>query len=129
MVSRLRHRLVPEEHGFTVLELAIVIVIVGVLLTVSVVGLLGFRGRSSDTVAKANVRAIVPAIASYYSDHRAYDNMTLGVLAASYDQGIDPSRYSLSGLSSSSFCVSSTLGGQTWRKVGPAGPIVQGPPC
>jgi prepilin-type N-terminal cleavage/methylation domain-containing protein len=129
VVSRLRHRLVSAEHGFTMIELLIVVVIVGILLTVSVVALVGFRGRSNDTVAKANVRAIVPAIESYYSDYHAYDNMTLTELASSYDQGIDSSRYSLSGLTASSFCVSSTLGGQTWRKVGPAGPIVQGTPC
>jgi hypothetical protein len=45
--------------------------------------------------------------------------MTLLGLKASYDQSIDPDVYTLTGLTSSSYCVSATHGDKSWRKGGP----------
>lgn len=129
LVPLLRHRLRHDEHGFTLLELVIVLMIIAILLTVGVVSYVGFRDHATVAVAKSNVRAIVPAIESYNADNRGYDNMTLDSLKTNYDQGIDPAKYSLSGATPTSFCISSTYAGQTFRKVGPSGAIVAGPPC
>ena len=138
MIDRLRKRIAQGEleGGFTLIELLVVIIIIGILLAIAVPSYLGFRDRANDSAAKANVRAIIPAIEAFYSDHGTYVGMHLtgapanpGPLDASYDQSIDPTKYSLSGLGASTYCISSTSGGSTFRKVGPSGQIVSGAAC
>jgi type IV pilus assembly protein PilA len=138
MIDRLRKRIAQGEleGGFTLIELLVVIIIIGILLAIAVPSYLGFRDRANDSAAKANVRAIVPAIEAFYSDHGTYVGMHLtgnpnnpGALDASYDQSIDPTKYSLSGVAAATYCISSTSGSKTWRKVGPAGQIVSGVAC
>jgi prepilin-type N-terminal cleavage/methylation domain-containing protein len=128
-VPLLSRRIRHDEKGFTLLELVIVMMILAILMTVGVVSYVGFRDHAHVAVAKSNVRAIMPAIESYNADNRGYDNMTLDLLKTNYDQAIDLAKYSLSGVTATSFCISSTSAGQTFRKVGPSGTIVAGPPC
>ena len=123
----MRRRLHSDERGFTLIELLVTLIILAILLAIAIPSYLSFRGRASDTSAQANIRAIVPSISSYFSDKNTYLGMTLANLQSTYDQAIDASKYSLpaADLSASSFCISSTVVGQTWSKTGPAGTIVQ----
>jgi type IV pilus assembly protein PilA len=117
-----------SEHGMTLVELVIVLTIMAVLLTIAIGSYLGARQRAEERTAQANVRAILPAISAYHSDHGTYETMTFAALR-SYDQSIDPSTYSFgdaANLTSSAFCVQSTEGGETWRKAGPDADIVAG---
>jgi Tfp pilus assembly protein PilE len=129
LVPRLRHRFRHEERGFMLIELFIVFMILAILLTVGVAAYIGFRERAADAAAEANLRAIIPTIEAYYADRRTYEDMTLDVLEASYDQAIEPSRYSLSGVTTATYCISSTYAGQTWRKAGPEGAMGRGATC
>ncbi|MBA3331741.1 MAG: hypothetical protein H0T39_12895 [Actinobacteria bacterium] len=52
--------------------------------------------------------------------------MTLAGLKADYDQSLDPDDYSFGSsgnLTATSYCVESTIGGETWSKAGPGRPI------
>ena len=109
------------ERGFTLVELVVVLVIVAVLLSIVVSSLTGVRGQAEEAAAKSNILQIVPSIEAYYADKGSYDGMTLASLEASYDQGLETTRYTLSA-SPSTYCVESTWGGQTWRKNGPTQP-------
>jgi hypothetical protein len=54
--------------------------------------------------------------------------MTLPGLKTSYDQSIVPSRYTLTNLTGSTYCVSATHGTQSWKKDGP-GAVIQPGAC
>jgi type IV pilus assembly protein PilA len=118
-----------QEQGFTLIELLVVMIILAILTAIAVPSYLSFRDRANNSAAGANVRAIVPSIESYLADNGTYTGMTITGLQASYDQAIRTTAYSLSGLSGTSYCISSTVNGKTYRKVGPAGAIAAGAVC
>ncbi len=118
-----------REDGFTLIELLVVIVIIGILLSVAVSSYLNLRARAERVTAAGNVRAIVPSIEGYGNKNGTFVGMTLAALKADYDQSLDPSDYSFGSsgnLTATSYCVESTLGGETWSKAGPAEPISPG---
>ena len=49
-----RHR--PDEHGFTLIELMVVVLIIAILLAIAVPTFLGARERAADRAAQSNVR-------------------------------------------------------------------------
>ena len=117
------------EPGMTLVELVIVLAIMAVLMTIAIGSYLGARQKAEERTAQANVRAILPAISAYHSDHGTYETMTFAALQG-YDQSLDPSTYSFgdeaANLTATDFCVQSTAGGETWRKAGPDADVVSG---
>ena len=124
--TKLHKRLAQEESGFTLIELLIVLVIIGILLAIAVPSYLGFKDRANNTAASANVRSAIPAVEAFYADNGTYVGMTTAALQA-IDAGIKVDN--ISGLGVATYCVSSTVGGKTFRKVNPAGAIVAGAAC
>lgn len=59
-----------EGRGFTLVEVLVVLVIIGVLLVIAVSAPNGFRDRSADAAAKANVREAMAAVKAYFSDNQ-----------------------------------------------------------
>ncbi len=128
MIETLRKRIKGNQKGFTLIELLVVVIILGILTAIAIPSYLSFKGRANNAAAAANVRSVVPSIESFYADNNTYSGMTLDSLKSTYDQALDTSKYSLpsADLSGSSYCVSSTSGGQTWFKNGPSAAIAQG---
>jgi type IV pilus assembly protein PilE len=118
-----------REPGFTLIELLIVMIILAILTAVAVPSYRNFRDRANNAAAGANVRMIVPSIESYYANSGTYTGMTITSLKASYDQAIRTTLYRVSGLTRTSYCISSTVNSKTYRKVGPSGRIVSGAAC
>lgn len=69
-------KLLGRQQGFTLLELLIVIVIIGILATIVVPGLVSGPKRARDAQRKADMRSIKNALETYYNDNNAYISQT-----------------------------------------------------
>ncbi|MFM7718668.1 MAG: type IV pilin protein [Actinomycetota bacterium] len=75
-----------RDDGFTLVELMIVILIIGVLIAIGLPTFLGARERAQDRTAQALLRNALTAAKVYYTDHMEYD--TFDATAA---EAIEPS--------------------------------------
>ena len=122
-VHKLRERMRANE-GFTLIELLVVIIIIGILLAIAIPSYLKFRDRANKSAAQANVRASIPAIEAYYADNNTYAGATLSYLQSTYDQGVK--NIVVQSATSTTYCIESTVGAETWKKTGPGSDIVTG---
>lgn len=63
---------VKDERGFTLIELMVVILIVGVLVVMALPTFLGARNRASDRAAQADIRNAFVAERAFYTDTLTY---------------------------------------------------------
>jgi type IV pilus assembly protein PilA len=63
---------IGEERGFTLVELLIVILIIGVLAEIAIPAFLGQAAKANDAVAKSALHAAQTAIETYRLDHGDY---------------------------------------------------------
>jgi prepilin-type N-terminal cleavage/methylation domain-containing protein len=83
-VRRLR---LQREHGFTLVEMIVVLVVLAALILIAVASYLGFSGRAEGRTAAADVRAAVSSAEAYRSDNETYTGMTVNALKG-YDTGL-----------------------------------------
>jgi len=129
--NTMRQRL-RSEQGFTLIELVVTMLILLILTAVAVPSYLGFRERANNSAAGADLRAAMPSVEAYHSDHATYAGMTVAKLKASYDQSLSASVISFGTLSVSTYCVMATSPNdstKTAAKAGPDAPIVIGATC
>lgn len=85
-----------QDKGFTLVELLIVIVILGILATVTVFAVRGIQDRGEQSACEAEVQTVTAAAQAYYAQNNAYPSnvselVTAGLLTknAGYVTGID----------------------------------------
>ena len=126
MTNRLRNRIAQgnTEGGFTLIELLVVIIIIGILLAIAIPSYMKFRDRANKSAAQANVRSSIPAVEAYFADNNTYAGATLSYLQSTYDQGVK--NIVVQSVSSTTYCIQSTVGAEVWKKTGPGSDIVTG---
>ena len=127
----IRHRL-ADEKGFTLIELLVVMIILAILTAIAIPSYMSFKDRANRSAAGADLRAAIPSVEAYYSDHGTYTGMTAANLAASYDQSINPSIILVKTAGASTYCVQATSPNDATKvasKAGPSAQIVIGTAC
>jgi type IV pilus assembly protein PilA len=79
---RIARRQLAAAHGFTLVELLVVMLIVGVLTAIVVPSFLAHRTRAQDAEAKVYVVAVEKALEVWHTEHQTYDGADQTTLAA-----------------------------------------------
>ena len=83
-----------DEAGFTLVELLNVLLILGILMSISISSYSTLHARAEQRAAQANVRAILPAVSAWRNDNSTYAGMTVALLNSLYlDDSLDITYY------------------------------------
>ncbi len=118
------------------MELLVVLVIMGILLSIAVGGFVSMRDRGEKSAAELNVREALPAAQLFYAHHDTYNGMTTAALE-SLDAGVRLSADPVIAADGKTFCLESTHNGRpptaafdpghnVHSLLGPGGDIVSG---
>ncbi len=86
------HRLRRSTSGFTLLELLIAIVVIGILASVAFTGLNGYRERAYHAAVKSDLRNALTVEEGYFADNGSYVAFSATDGATATPPGFTPSR-------------------------------------
>jgi general secretion pathway protein G len=116
LLQRRRRRVNKGEEGFSLVELMVVIVIIGLLATIVIINVMPAADRAAVTKARADIATLEQAIELYRLDHLRYPTSDEGLqslIAGRYvrrlpeDPWGNPYSYSTPGPEGSPFQVAS----------------------
>jgi type IV pilus assembly protein PilA len=95
-INRMQQR-GKDDRGFTMIELLVVVVIIGVLVAIAVPVYLNYRKGAANKSAASDVRGGITAVEQYYTEHgNTYPASKDGVLSTDLVLGAGPEKITVS---------------------------------
>jgi type IV pilus assembly protein PilA len=86
-------RTLVDEDGFSLIELLVVLIIIGILAAIAIASFTGQQNKAHDADAKAGARSAQLAMETYFVDHKSYSGASVSDL-----QDVQPSLADAPGL-------------------------------
>lgn len=111
-----------QERGFTIVELLIVIVVIGILAAITIVSFNGVTARANSANAQSAAEAVVKKVEAYNAEKSGYPT-TFGVLSLTANSGTS---YYLTGVNIVGTAMSTTVAPASSNTVNVLGCTTQG---